>query len=294
VLLVLLAAAVIGLPAIIKHDGTPAGFTQILLTYTLGSITLLLGFATLWLGCGTLSRDIEECQMQVVVAKPIQRWEVWVGKWLGILTLNAMLLGLSGLTVYALLQARASRLPPETQQELRQSILVARGSIRPPVPQSVIDAEVANLLRARLEDPAVASMPREFVRNEITERVKAELQVVRPGTIRRWELDFGSRAAALRSQPLAIRTQFYAASRVYLPSDTTYGGWWEIGPPDGVRYRPDVMSLVAETAHEFTVPAGYLDDQGKLFVDFYNFNETACSFPSKTVWRSSTPKPASS
>ena len=132
VLLLLLAAAVIGLPAIIKHDGTAAGFTQILLTYTLGSITVLLGFATLWLGCGTLSRDIEECQMQVVVVKPIQRWEIWLGKWLGILTLNAVLLGISGLTIYTLLQARASRLPLETQQQLRQTILVARGSVRPP------------------------------------------------------------------------------------------------------------------------------------------------------------------
>jgi hypothetical protein len=279
VMLLLLAAAVIGLPAVIKHDGTAGGFTQILLTYTLGSITILLGFATLWLGCGTLSRDIEECQMQLVVVKPIQRWEVWLGKWLGILTLNALLLGLSGVTIYTLLQARASRLPPEIQQELRQTILVARGSIRPPVPQTMIDAEIERRLRARLQDPAVAQMPRAFVRDQITERVKAESQLVGPGTIRRWEFDFGARAAALRHQPLSIRTQFYAASRVYLPSDTTYGGWWEIGPPDGVRYRPDVMSLAAETIHEFNVPPGYLDPQGKLLVDFYNFNDTALLFP---------------
>lgn len=279
VLLVLLAAAVIGLPAIIKHDGTAAGFTQILLTYTLGSITVLLGFATLWLGCGTLSRDIEECQMQVVVVKPIQRWEIWLGKWLGILTLNAVLLGISGVTIYTLLQARASRLPLETQQQLRQTILVARGSVRPPVPQAQIDAEIESRLRTRLEDPEVAKMPREFVRNEITEQVKAEFQLVLPGMIRRWELDLGRRAAALRNQPLSIRTRFYAASRVYLPSDTTYGGWWEIGPPDGVRHRPDVMSLAAETAHEFSVPPGYLNAEGKLIVDFYNFNDTALIFP---------------
>ena len=56
VLAVLLVGAVVGLPMLIKDDGTARGFTQILLTYTLGSITALLGIATLWLSCGTLAR----------------------------------------------------------------------------------------------------------------------------------------------------------------------------------------------------------------------------------------------
>ena len=56
----------------------------------------LLGLSTLWLACGTLARDIEECQMQVVAVKPIARWQIWLGKWLGIMSLNAALLGLAG------------------------------------------------------------------------------------------------------------------------------------------------------------------------------------------------------
>src|SRR5204863_2674959 len=102
VIAVLLLAAVIGLPILIKDDGTARGFTQILLTYTLSVITALLGFTTLWLSCGTLARDIEDCQMQVVAVKPIARWEIWLGKWLGLLMLNAALLVISGASVYAL------------------------------------------------------------------------------------------------------------------------------------------------------------------------------------------------
>ena len=100
----LLLGSVILLPILIKDDGTARGFTQILLTYTLSAITGLLGISTLWLACGTLARDIEDCQMQVVAVKPISRWRIWVGKWLGIMTLNAVLLALSGLGVYLLLQ----------------------------------------------------------------------------------------------------------------------------------------------------------------------------------------------
>src|SRR6516164_9897238 len=107
VIAALLVLAVVGLPLIVKDDGTAQGFTQILLTYTLGVITALLGLSTLWLACGTLARDIEECQIQIVAVKPIARWQIWLGKWLGLMGLNAALLALSGASVFFLLQWRA-------------------------------------------------------------------------------------------------------------------------------------------------------------------------------------------
>src|SRR6201994_2430759 len=96
----LLLLAVVGLPILIKDDGTAEGFAQILITYTLASVTTLLGFCTLWLSCGTLARDVEECQIQMVAVKPIARWQIWLGKWLGIVSLNAALLALAGGSIY--------------------------------------------------------------------------------------------------------------------------------------------------------------------------------------------------
>src|SRR5436853_1895988 len=85
VLSAVLIAGVIVVPLIIKDDGTARGFTQIVLTYTLSLITAILGFATLWLSCGILAREIEEAQLQMVVTKPVARWQIWIGKWMGIL-----------------------------------------------------------------------------------------------------------------------------------------------------------------------------------------------------------------
>ena len=116
VIAVLLFAAVVGLPLLIQDDGTARGFTQIILTYTLSAITALLGFSTLWLACGTLARDIEECQMQVVATKPIARWQIWLGKWLGIVSLNAALLAFSGACVYGLLEWRAASCPRRSKK----------------------------------------------------------------------------------------------------------------------------------------------------------------------------------
>src|SRR5262252_5775805 len=154
VMAVLLLAAVVGLPLLLKDDGTARGFTQILLTYTLSTISALLGLSTLWLACGTLARDIEECQMQIVAVKPIARWQIWLGKWLGLMSLNAALLALSGASVYGLLQWRAHRLPIDQQQVLRSEVLVARGSAKPDDLTQMIETDTEQQLRERLQkDP---------------------------------------------------------------------------------------------------------------------------------------------
>src|SRR5688500_10264392 len=132
VLCALLIGSVVVLPVLIKHDGTARGFTQILLTYTLSVITVLLGFATLWLSCGILAREVEDCQMQVVATKPVARWQIWLGKWLGVTLLNLALLALAGGSVYALLLWRANQLPAEQQRVLRNEIFVARASLKQP------------------------------------------------------------------------------------------------------------------------------------------------------------------
>lgn len=277
ILMVLLLGAVIGLPLVIKHDGTAQGFTQIVLTYTLGAITTLLGFVTLWLACGTLARDVEECQMQMVAVKPITRWEIWLGKWVGIMLLNVLLLGISGAAVYFLMQWRAGQLPPEAQEKLRNEVLVARGSIKQTVDNAAIEAMVEQRLQERLKDSKVAAMDRDFVRKQIREQVKAGAQVVPPNANggRRWVLSTGLLKDALRDKPLELRIKFVVAQP---NASGTYYGAWYIGPPNGRRYQVEQPSLAADTFHEIALPPGLLDENGNLVVDFVNFNDTALLF----------------
>lgn len=271
----LLVMAVVGLPAVIKHDGTAEGFTQILLTYTLGSITVLLGFATLWLACGTLARDVEECQIQMVAVKPIARWQIWLGKWLGLMALNVMLLLASGAAVYSLLLWRANKLPPEAQEILRAEIFVARGSVREEIDRARIDAEVERRVQERLKEGNVAAMDRDFVRKQVREQVRSLVQVLPPGVPRRWTLDLGGRKDSLRDKTLFVRAKFFTAQ----PGDSgTYYGYWEIGPPNGRRLRIEQPSLAAETFHEFEIAPNLFDEAGVLTVDFMNYNEAALLF----------------
>ncbi|HEX3889542.1 MAG TPA: ABC transporter permease [Verrucomicrobiae bacterium] len=282
VIAVLLILAVVGLPLVIKDDGTARGFTQIILTYTLSAITALLGLSTLWLSCGTLARDIEECQIQVVATKPIARWQIWIGKWLGIVSLNAALLAISGACVFGLLQWRATKLPEAEQKNLREQVLVARGSAKEQSYDADIDAAAEKVLQERLKTSPVTTADLARVQKDIREQVKAELQIVPPSYTREWRIDLGFAKNFLRDKPLQLRVKFNAANE---SSSGTFVALWQIGDPNStnsVQLPP--MSLAPDTisspaVHEFQIPANLFDDKGVLTIVFMNPNDTALSFP---------------
>ena len=193
VVAVLLLAAVVGLPLLIKDDGTARGFTQILLTYTLSAITALLGLSTLWLSCGTLARDIEECQMQMVAVKPIARWQIWLGKWLGIMSLNAALLIISGAGVFFVLQWRATKLPEREQAVLRNEVLVARAGARPPTFEKEIEKATEEEFKKALERSPSRWLKQNCCDNKSKRRCAAICKMFRPAMSRVGRLISASR-----------------------------------------------------------------------------------------------------
>jgi hypothetical protein len=279
VIAALLILAVVGLPLVIKDDGTARGFTQIILTYTLSTITALLGLSTLWLSCGTLARDIEECQIQVVATKPIARWQIWIGKWLGIVSLNAALLAISGACVYGLLQYRATKLPEAEQKILREQVLVARGSAKEKNFDAEIDAAAAQALRERLKANPVTTADLPEVQKQIREQVKAELEVVPPGySSRPWQIDLGFAKNFLRDKPLQLRVKFNSAQK---SASGTFLALWQVGAAGTTNFwRTETpMSLAPDTVHEFQIPPNLFDDKGVMTIVFVNPNNITLRFP---------------
>ncbi len=280
VIAALLLVSVVGLPLLVKDDGTAQGFTQILLTYTLTVITGLLGLSTLWLSCGTLARDIEECQMQVVATKPIARWQIWLGKWLGIMSLNAVLLALSGACVYGLLYWRAARLPAAEQKVLREQVLVARGSAKPQNYEAAIEAETEQVLKERLKtNPELDhSVDLAEVRKQIRRQVMAQYELVPPDYSHVWQIDLGFAKNFLHDHPLHLRVKFNAAQQS--PSGT-FLALWQVGEPNVTRLwqTREPMSLAPDTFHEFQIPPNLFDSKGMLTIVFANPNGTSLLFP---------------
>ncbi|MEI6341038.1 MAG: DUF2628 domain-containing protein [Verrucomicrobiota bacterium] len=278
VLLAILVAAVFALPLIIKHDGTATGFSQILLAYTLTAITTLLGFSSLWLACGTLARDIEDMSLFLVVVKPIPRWQVWLGKWLGIMALNVGMVAIAGTIVYGLLHVRAAQLPEAQLAKLRNEILVAREPMR--AARVDLDAETEREFEKRRRDPTVAQMNPEFVRKQVRAQLEGRLQAVAPGQYRPVPFDFNLGPGArekFKGRMLYIRVKFFTPE--YVGLDASFDHGWEIGNVRQARpvrfsnnFGPDVPS-------EFEIPGDLIEADGSLSLRYANLGKLTVVFP---------------
>lgn len=279
VVTVLLLGAVLGLPWML-HDPhfTAQEFTQVQLTYTLSAVTVLLGLATLWLACGTLARDIEECQMQVVVTKPIARWQIWFGKWLGLLSLNAALLAIAGACIYGQLMLQARKLDSKQQEVLRNEVLVARGVAREKSIAAELEAETKRILQERLAKDPVSKADLNEVMKQIREGLKAGVQSVQPGDQRAWRINLGVARHWLKGQPIFLRVKFNAADK----SPTgTFATLWQVGEPEKtpVWQTPSPLRLAPDTFHEIEIPADHFDANGMLTILMVNPNPTTLVFP---------------
>ena len=277
VLCALLAAAVVGLPLLIKDDGTAQGMVQILLTYTLSAAATLLGFAMLWLSCGAMAGDVEECQVQMVAVKPIARWQIWLGKWLGILSLNAALLALAGAAIFFLMQWRAGRLPPDQQRILREDIFVSRASAREPLPdfKPIVD----QFMRQVVKDPSkVSGFDLAEIRKQITAKVETNYTDLPPGMARMFGIDLHAMKDRLRDQRLQLRVKFVSANA---NEEARYTTLWRVGPTNSTRSVVLSEVLPANSFQEFSLPPNMLDDQGRLWIEVYNppDNGTDLTFP---------------
>lgn len=280
VLLGLLVAVVFALPGIIKHDGTATGFSQILLAYTLTAITALLGFSTLWLACGTLARDIEEMQLFLVVVKPIPRWQIWLGKWTGIMILNAGMVALAGTIVFGLLQVQSRQLGPEEYRRLKEEVLVARESRLPHAPN--LDAEVERIYQARKTDPNIAALNPADVHRQIRGQLGGRLQVVPPGEFRPlpFVVDLGPGARErYKGKSLYVRMRFISPE--YVPEGMAFNHGWELGGSKARKPERFGNSFGPDTPTEFAISADQVEDDGKLSIRYANLSSLPVVFPTE-------------
>ena len=274
VLTAALLGAVVGLPALIKGDGTARGFVQVLLTYTLSLASFLLGMSTLWLSCGALAGDIEECQIQMVSVKPVGRWKIWLGKWLGILMINAALLAIVGVSILLTLEWRSRELTPQQQTILRDEVLVSRAAfkpLRPPLDQ-IAQERFAKLME---KQPLTGEDARQAYMRE-AQAVYAEEQLVPPGGSKSWMFALGLQSTFLGDQPLYIRTRFFSATT---NQGSLYRGQWQFATPDStVRNDTPELRLASESFQEIRVPSTLVDSLGRLIVIYRNLENSTLLF----------------
>ena len=267
-LFLLTAFVFVLLPLNIRGDGTLRGETDVLLHYTLGFAFFLFAIATTAWACTAVSNEVASRRIHMVVTKPVRPHEIWLGHWVGIMAVNAVLLAGAGLATYGALRwtTRPARLSAEDRLILERDILATRRSISPATAR--LD-EVAR--RQFAEDKAQGRLPanlspeRAFF--EIRDRLLTEMLSVPPGGVRRWSFPLPRSFPA--GAELIMRYRF-ATSR---PAEgTALKGQWMVGTADSKAPFVHAEGSTPNLTHEFRVPAGVGGPGREVLVEYQNID----------------------
>jgi hypothetical protein len=271
-------------------DGTLKGRLQTFVSYGLSLTSLLLSMLTIIVSIYAITSDIEHRQIYTVVTKPIRRYQIILGKVLGVIVLDIALLTLFAGIVYGvtILIPRFVNATDEERLAARNEFYTARASLVPPVID--VQKEVAELYGKLLKndqlDVIYPNMTREEVLKQLTNRKRLEKRAAAVGQMLVWE--FHNVKPLDPNQSLFVRFKYDVS--VTPPDEQVYGDWRigdqrqlqqgaqaQLQTPIWRQTRKDIVRKF----HELEAPASVVAKDGYLAVGFYNppLNETVVLFP---------------
>ena len=282
-ILLLVLLPVMGFSA--TGDGTLKGRLQTFVSYGLSLTSILLCLLTIITSIYSVTSDIEQRQIYTVITKPIRRFQFLLGKLLGVVLLDVILLGLFAAIIYTI----TVYIPqffnaPETERiQANNEFFTARAALT--VPEVDVSQDVENIYK-KLE--VSNALPENVPRDEIIAELTKQQQLVKRAAAVGYELLWEFDNVKLRdpNERLFIRFKYDVP---VTPPDSQVYGLWTVGDYRQIKYgmKPETRPYIFERKDpvrkfcEIEVPADAVAKDGYLAVGFLNvpLNNTAVIFP---------------
>ena len=280
-LLLIVILPVLGFSA--TGDETLKGRLQTFVSYSLSLMSFLLCVLTIIVSVYTVTSDIEQRQIYTVITKPIRRYQFLLGKLLGVVVLDVMLLGLFSAIIYTITIYTPS-FSNASEAELIQAdneFFTARASLTVPE-EDVAEEAQARYVELEERDELPPNETREEIMAEIIKRKQLARRAAAVGDPLIWEFE--------NVKPLA-KSMFIRFKYDIFPNppDSQVYGLWYAGDDQYIKYgeQPDtpiyeqVHKNAARTFHEVEFPSDVVPEDGKLAIAFVNVpqNQSTVIFP---------------
>ena len=286
IVLLLVLLPVMGFTA--TGDGTLKGRLQTFVSYGLSLTSLLLSMLTIIISIYAITSDIENRQIYTVITKPIRRYQLVLGKLLGVLVLDVALLTLFAGIIYGVtaFMPRFLNASPEELAEVKNEFYTARASLVPPTidVREEVEALYESLRKNEQLEILYPNFTRAEVIRELTNRKRLEKRAATIGQVLIWE--FQNVKPRDPNQSLFVRFKYDVS--VTPPDEQVYGEW-RIGDLRDIQYGREVDTPVwrevrkdpVRKFREIEVRGPVVADDGYLAVGFLNppMNDTVVLFP---------------
>jgi hypothetical protein len=271
-------------------DGTLKGRMQAFISYGLSLTALLLALLTIFTTAYSITSDVKDKQVYTVLTKPVRRFQFVLGKFFGVVLLDAGLLTLFAAIIYGITILLPTFLHADEAQlaQIKNEFFTARASLKPEEPDISQELEQAyNKLKQTGEVPAGVDenpVTRRNYRNELARRIGLRRRAAAVGE--EMLLEFNNVKPKDPNQELFVRFKYDVAVN---PPDLSVYSKWIIGdvrqlqfatPLDTPLYSAERKDLI-RTFREFAVPADAVARDGYLAIGFQNvpLNDTVVIFP---------------
>lgn len=260
-------------------DGTLKGRLQTFVSYSLSLTNLLLCLLTIIVSIYTLTNDIKQRQIYSVITKPIRRYQLLLGKLLGVILLSTALLALFSAVIYTITVYTPKYYDAEESDliQVENEFFTARAALVPPL-VDVTEEVLDTYKKLEKSGQLPPDMPRSKIMDELTKRKQLEKRAAVVGQPLVWE--FNNVKVLDPNETLFIRYKYDVSIS---PPDLQVYSQWDVGDsrqyPAEVAYFPRKDPI--RTFRELQVPASLIADDGYLAIRFLNvpLNDTTVIFP---------------
>jgi len=247
---------------------------QSFLSWSLGVSFGLAGLLTLVLSCATVALEIRDRQIWQTLTKPIDRLRYIVGKWLGVVIVNAVLLVVSGISILLFVEYMRTQPAQNFMDEtaVRDEVLVARLGAKPVYEEPTREEVRATVDGMIAADPTLRSELDQKIRDEATVRRALSEQVRRDAMAMQRQIPQGA----------AKSFEFTGLQRAReLESNVTLSFLIHIGASDPHTQHPVIFKFkdgtwidrqyVPAQRHREMIPWQYVESDGTLTIEIGNF-----------------------
>lgn len=273
---ILALGIVILMPHALTSDGTLASRQQILITYTLGAVTWILGVVTLLWASTAISRERKSGSAILVATKPVGMSVVWLGKWLGITIAISIILWLAAAITTA-------QLPTFPSGQTGTDVLHPQRVALPD--ETNFESEINAVLdRLSKDHQTPSNVNTDILRGQILTQLRHQQSIVEPGQTRSWSFHL---PPIDRTAPGTLEARFECLS---VASRDPMTGEWAILDADNKRvlFSSSMTNFYGGVYHPL-IPASVMKElPAAISVRFVNANSELSStlaFPAKNPIR---------
>jgi hypothetical protein len=289
-LLAVLVAAVPTLPLVLDHSERLHYRVQFLLQWALGGAGVILGLLTIFLACGTVCGDIDTNRIHMTFSKPLRRWEYLLGKWLGIVVFDLLLVALAGAGTYTFVRTLAATPASDAADRaaVDRQVLAARAAIAPghESPAEFDAAVAATIAQREKDDPAAFARGAAAIRDRIRWELEWLWHTVTPDMISTFVFT-GLAQPGTPGPDVQLQLRPRATNVDVDMADVRFALWVNERPWPVQDGRHVEQTLASGATHVIDIPGDAIGDSGTLKLTIANRNlvpagetrATAITFP---------------